>query len=119
MTETSAVAQLVREARHKLRPASAPRDARLHVQIAPPVAKVLLLRGRFRDANYIRTHVGYVVDMGAERGEQHIVRNLACIRRNLEEMGVDRDVIDREVRSIEAAVRAELWRQILLPAGDA
>jgi hypothetical protein len=121
MIEKSAVTRVVYDAKREPAPKDSVRRGggyRLHIHIAPPRAKVLLLRGRFRDAAYVRTHVGYVVDMGAERGEQHIVRNLDCIRRNLDEMGVDRNVIDQEVRSIEAAVRAELWRQILLPDGD-
>jgi hypothetical protein len=117
MTETSAVTRLVKEARHKLQPASAPRDARLHVDIARPTAKVLLKRP-FRDAVYIRGHVAYVVKESAERGEQHIVRNLISIRRKLDAMGLDRDVVDREMREIESAVRAELWRQIILGDGE-
>jgi hypothetical protein len=117
MIEKATVTRLVQQARHKLHPATAPRDPRLHIHIAPPRAKVLLKRP-YRDGEYVRRHVGYVVEMGAEEGEAHIVRNLNCIRRNLEEMGIDRGVIDQEVRSIGAAVRAELWRQILLPGGD-
>jgi hypothetical protein len=118
MTETSAVAQLVREARHKLQAASAPRDPRLHIHIAPPMAKVLLLQGRFRDAAYVRRHVEYVLSRDAEQGEQHVRRNLGAIRRTLEEMGVDKKAIDAEVRAIEAAVRAEIWRQVLTPDGQ-
>jgi hypothetical protein len=117
MTETSAVIRLVKEARHKLQPAIAPRDPRLHIDIARPTAKVLLKRP-YRDAEYVRRHVDYVVDMSADEGEAHIIRNLQCIRRNLEELGIDRKVIEQEVRSIEGAVRSELWRRILLPGGD-
>jgi hypothetical protein len=118
MIEKATVTRLVQQARHKLHPAIEPRGPRLHIHIAPPRAKVLLLRGRFRDAAYVRTHVGYVVEMGAERGEQHIVRNLTSIRRKLDAMGLDRDVVDREMREIESAVRAELWRQIILGDGE-
>lgn len=117
MTERSALTRLVQEARRKLAPAPRSEEPRLHINIERPTARVLLKRP-YRDAAYVRTHVGYVVDMGAERGEAHIVRNLNCIRQNLEEMGIDGNIVDQEVRSIEAAVRAELWRQILLPVGD-
>ena len=86
----------------------------LHIEIARPTAKVLLKRP-FRDAAYIRTHVSYVVKESAEQGEQHIIRNLLSIRRKLDEMELDREIIEREMREIEAAVRAELWRQILTP----
>ncbi|SRR5258708_36410569 len=121
MIEKSAVSRLVRDTKREAAPKDSVRrdgDYRLHIHIAPPTAKILLLRGRFRDANYVRTHVGYVVDMGAERGEQHIIRNLISIRRKLDAMGLDRDVVDREMREIESAVRAELWRQIILGDGE-
>jgi hypothetical protein len=118
MIEKATVTRLVQQARHKLQPAIAPRDPRLHIHIAPPRAKVLLIRGRYRDAAYVKRHVAYVLTRGAEQGETHIAQNLNCIRQNLEKMGIDSDVIDQEVRSIAAAVRAELWRQVLTPDGD-
>jgi hypothetical protein len=119
MTEKSAVSRAVRDARREMAPGPCEDDrARLHVHIAPPTAKVFLLPGRFRDAAYVKRHVAYVLTRGAEQGETHIAQNLNCIRQNLEEMGIDSDVIDQEVRSIAAAVRAELWRQVLTPDGD-
>src|SRR4051812_37385739 len=118
MTELSAVIRLVKEARHKVQPARAPKDPRLHVHIASPGAKVLLLQGRFRDDAYVRRHVAYVLTRDAEQGEQHVLRNLRAIRRTLQEMGVDADDADRELRSIEAKVRAELWRQVLTSDGQ-
>jgi hypothetical protein len=119
MTEKRAVARLVREAKRALAPAGVLTydSDRLSVNVGRPAAKVLLKRP-FRNAAYIRRHVASVLKQDAERGEQHILRNLLCIRRNPEDMAVDQDVIDQEIRSIEAAVRAELWRQILLPNGE-
>ena len=117
MTEKSRVVRLVSNTLSELLPARRPTrsdDPNLRVKIARPTATVLLKRP-FRDAAYIRRHVSYVVKESAEQGEQHIIRNLLSIRRKLDEMGLDREVIDRETREIEAAVRAELWRQILLP----
>jgi Family of unknown function (DUF6074) len=94
-------------------------EARLCVRIDLPGAKVRLLPGHFRDAGYIRGHVEHVLSRSAEQGEAHVRRNLRCIRGNLEAMGVNRPEIDAEIRRIEAAVRAEIWRQVLLPDGDA
>jgi hypothetical protein len=93
-------------------------DPVLHIEIAPRKAKIIPLPGRFRGAEHVRSHVDYVLTLNAERGEQHVRRNLRAIRRTLEELGVDDDAIIAEVRRFEAAVRAELWRQVLLPAGD-
>jgi hypothetical protein len=118
-TEKAKVSRVVRNAR---RHAARIRDddhARLHVHIAEPTAKVMLIPGQFRGAAYIKTHISYVVAMGAEKGEAHIIRNLGAIERTLREMGVDDAVIAAELRTIDGRVRAELWRQILTPDGDA
>jgi hypothetical protein len=118
MTEKSAISRVVRDARRDLapgEPVQRPDHPRLHVHIATVGAKVMLLPGRFRDADYLRRHVEYVLSRDAEQGEQHVLRNLGAIRRTLEEMGVDNEAIDAEVRTIEAAVRSEIWRQVLTP----
>ncbi|MCK1456674.1 hypothetical protein IVB36_38795 [Bradyrhizobium sp. 35] len=117
MADKSA-ARVVREARRELAPAAPEGDPRLHVQITIPKAKVMLLPGRFRGADYIKRHVEFVLTRSAEQGEQHVQRNLRALRRTLAEMGVDREAIDAEVRRVEAAVRAELWRQVLTPDGQ-
>ncbi|WP_456719673.1 MULTISPECIES: DUF6074 family protein [unclassified Bradyrhizobium] len=84
-------------------------------RVAGPTAKVMLLPGRFRGADYVRRHVSYVVAMDAECGEQHVQRNLDAIRRRLDEIGVDKRDANREIQTIEAAVRREIWRQVLTP----
>lgn len=111
MSETAA-SRAVREARREVAPVNRDDD---HPRIAEPKAQVLLLPGRFRGPDYIRRHVEFVVGLDAERGEQHVQRNLDAIRRRLDEMGVGKRDADREVRSIEGAVRAAIWRQVLLP----
>lgn len=119
MNDRTAVSRVVRIARQEAAPIRRDGDGpQLHVHVAEPTAQVMLLPGRFRDDSYVRRHCAYVVAMDAERGEQHVRRNLNAIRRTLDEMGVDPAVVDREVRSIEARVRAELWRQILTPDGQ-
>jgi hypothetical protein len=117
MSET-AVSRAVRDVRREITPIRRDDDhPRLHVRIAEPKAKVMLLTGRFRDAAYVRRHVEFVLTRPAEQGEQHVRRNLSALRKNLEDMGVDQIAIDAEVRRVEAAVRAELWRQVLTPDG--
>lgn len=112
MTERASVLRAVRDARQELAPIRADRGPRLRVHITQP-KKIVLLPGHFRDAAYVRRHVDFVLTLDAERGEAHVQRNLLAIRRVLDEMGVDPTDADREVRSIEAKVRAELWRQVL------
>lgn len=119
MTARSVVSGVVRGARRATAPGlKQEHDERLHVHIAEPIAKVMLLPGRFRDADYIRRHVKFVLSRSAEQGEQCVRRDLSAIRKNLRDMGVDQVAIDAEVRRIEAAVRAEIWKQVLLPGGD-
>jgi Family of unknown function (DUF6074) len=119
MTEKTAVSRAVRDARRDVAPSRRDDDSpRLHVRIAEPKAKVMLLPGRFRGTGHVKRHVEFVLTRSAEQGEQHVQRNLRAIRRTLEEMGVDQEAIDAELRTIEAAVRAELWQQVLLPDGD-
>ena len=89
-------------------------EAILPVQLSPQRA-IVLLKPPYRDAAYVRRHVEYVVAMGAERGERHVRANLECIRENLEALGIAQRDIDLEVRRIEGAVRAEIWRQVLIP----
>jgi hypothetical protein len=90
----------------------------LHVEIASAKAKVVPLPGHFRGADHVRRHVDYVLTCDAERGEQHVQRNLRAIRRTLDELGVDQDAAEREVKWFEAAVRSELWRRVLLSGGE-
>lgn len=121
MTEKSTILKLAgadrpdrsREARSTLKQ----REPILHVEIARPTAKVFLKRP-YRDAAYVRTHVDCVVKMTAAQGEQHIIANLASIRRKLEAMGLERETVEQEVRDIQARVRSELWRRILLPEDE-
>ena len=118
MTERSAIDQLVRRSRRSVAPSSptSTHDGpKLHVHIADPKAKVMLLPGRYRGADYIRAHVAHVLSRPPEQGEAHVFRNLACIRENLEALGIARADVDAEVRRIESAVRAEIWRQVLTP----
>lgn len=115
MNET-AILKAVRDVRREVAPVRRADDRhQLHVPIAEPKAKVMVLPGRFRDDAYVRRHVEFVIRLDAERGEAHVRRNLDAIRRRLDELGVDREDADREVRIIEGRVRAEIWRQVLLP----
>jgi|ERR1700722_13381991 hypothetical protein len=115
MIET-AISRAVREVRREVAPDRRDDDHRqLRIRMTEPKAKVRLLPGHFRDAAYVRRHVSYVIAMDAERGEQHVQRNLDAIRRRLDEMGIGPQDADREVRTIEAAVRREIWQRVLLP----
>lgn len=93
-------------------------EPRLPVKIEMPGAKVMLLPGRYRNADYVRRHVDHVLSLDAAPGEAHVLQNLECIRSNLREIGVSDPEIDAEVRSIESAVRREVWRRVILGDPD-
>ena len=116
MNDLSALSRVVRTARREAAPVRRDDDRpRLPVRIAEREAKVMLLPGRFRGADHVKRHVDFVLTRDAEQGEQHVRRNLHALRLTMEEMGIDQDVIDAEVRRFEAMVRAEIWQRVLLP----
>jgi hypothetical protein len=55
----------------------------------------------------------------AKTGERLLVATLQQQARVLARKGVPPDLIERECRALEAAVRTELWRLILAPDGAA
>ncbi|QIG96294.1 DUF6074 family protein [Bradyrhizobium sp. 6(2017)] len=112
MTDKSAVRSVVHDVRRDVAPVDRDVDNR---RVAAPTAKIMLLPGRFRGADYVRRHVSYVLTRPAEQGERHVQDNLREIRRLLDEIGVDKREADQEIRTIEAAVRREIWRQVLTP----
>jgi len=114
MTDRATLARLA----HDARPNPAAPVRRLHEQQLPvrvdmPGAKVMLLPGKYRDAAYVQRHVEHVLSRPADQGEAHVLRNLRCIRQDLEAMGIGPAEIAKEVCRIEGAVRAEIWRQVL------
>lgn len=113
MTDAAQIARIGRRAIGRAARKSEP--ARLQVKVDLPGAKVFLLQGRYRHADYIARHVAHVLSRPADIGEAHVVRNLQAIRRSLLEIGVTEDQADAELQIIHSRVRAEIWRQVLLP----
>lgn len=116
MTDAVQIARIGRRAIGRATPEREP--ARLPVKVDLPGAKVFLLQGRYRHADYIARHVAYVLSRPADVGEAHVLRNLLAIRRSLLEIGVSEKQADAELQIIHSRVRAEMWRQVLLPEAD-
>jgi hypothetical protein len=53
--------------------------------------------------------------MNADAGERHLVRQLRIQRENLQRRDIAGAIIDREVATLDAAIRAALWRAVLTP----
>ena len=51
----------------------------------------------------------------ADAAENYLAAELRRYRRDLQAMGIPREIIKRELRAMEPAVRGELWRLIFGP----
>jgi hypothetical protein len=65
---------------------------------------------------FVERHARLIAAMKADAGERHLHRQLRIQFENLERKDIDRGVIEREVISLDAAIRAALWQTILAPA---
>jgi hypothetical protein len=57
--------------------------------------------------------VEQMLDRDAEAAEQHLRQHIACQERTLFKKQIPAEAIARELKSLEAAVRAGLWRYVL------
>ncbi|MFC5371412.1 DUF6074 family protein [Brevundimonas faecalis] len=72
----------------------------------------LAARRRFIDRQAAVAH-----GMKPESGERHITRMIDQQREILLRKGVRPDTVNRECVSMEAAIRAALWRAVMTPGG--
>lgn len=81
---------------------------------APQQAAVVPFPAARRGA-YIRKQATRMAELSATHAEAHLRQQLRLQAETMQRKGVDERTIAREVRSLESAVRAELWRQIFAP----
>jgi hypothetical protein len=74
---------------------------------------------RWRHRPFVLKHAGNVADMGQAAGERYLGQQLDVQRKTMEKRGIAPELIDAEVGALERAIRAELWRMILMPGGAA
>jgi hypothetical protein len=63
-----------------------------------------------RRLDLIQRQAEYALCLKPEKAEQHIQRQLQCQRDALGRRGVSDDIIAIEIRGMEAAIRAVMWR---------
>jgi len=68
---------------------------------------------------FIDRQAAVALGMKAESGERHILRTVEQQRAILLRKGVKPATVNRECVSLEAAIRAALWRAVLTPGGAA
>lgn len=62
--------------------------------------------------DFIARQAAYAASLRRESGEAHIQRQLDTQRQVMHRRGVAPTRIEREVKALESAIRAALWRQI-------
>jgi hypothetical protein len=72
-----------------------------------------------RRLDLIHRQADYALCLKPEKAEQHIARQLQCQAEALRRRGVSGDVIDRELKSMEAAIRAAMWHVVFDTPGGA
>lgn len=74
---------------------------------------------RVRNRAFITRHAVRMTEMARPKAEQHLQRLLEQQMDVMRKRGVPEPVIIQEARAVEAAVRAELWRVVILEGGAA
>jgi Family of unknown function (DUF6074) len=62
--------------------------------------------------DFITRQTRYASELRQESGEAHIRRQLEAQRQVMSRRGIALGLIEREVRALEGAIRAAMWRQI-------
>lgn len=72
-----------------------------------------------RRVDYVARQAARVAELSHHSGEHHLRHQLRVQREAMERRGIDPQVIERELRSLEAAIRCRLWHDILTPGDSA
>ncbi|WP_246504933.1 DUF6074 family protein [Microvirga antarctica] len=72
-----------------------------------------------RRRSLIKKTAGYMASTTASVAESHLKNQLSRLESRLRKAGVSETAILGERRAYEAAIRSELWRQVLTPGGAA
>ena len=68
---------------------------------------------------FISRHAARIADAAPKTGEKLLAHQIRQQAAALARKGVAADIVERECRALEAAIRAELWRVVLQPEGAA
>ena len=70
-----------------------------------------------RRLDFVERHARIISNMSAEVGEGHLQRQLDIQHQTLARKGVSDVAIRAELRSLQNAIRAALWRVVFAPRG--
>lgn len=80
-------------------------------------AKILVFPLRNR-IGFVERQARQIAGMSADAGERHLTHQLRVQREALERRGIDPELICAEITSLEAAIKAALWKAVLAPGGQ-
>lgn len=72
---------------------------------------------RTQDRPFIERHARRMASFRPHKAEEHLQRLLAATGETMRKRGIVEAVISDELRAIECAIRAAIWRVILLEGG--
>jgi Family of unknown function (DUF6074) len=70
-----------------------------------------------RRVGFVSRQATRIAELNENAGERHLQQTLLVQRQAMERRGIDAALIQREMKCLEAAIRASLWRVILTPGG--
>jgi hypothetical protein len=98
-------------------------DVRPDVGASPPSARrswpsaTVLVFSPLRPREYVERMAMIILEVDAERGEMYLSLDMKLIGNDLIAAGADPAIVKREVCALESAIRAEMWRRVLIPGG--
>jgi hypothetical protein len=72
-----------------------------------------------RNRSKVRRTAAFMASVPERHGEGHLREQIRRLREGLTRRGVPAPLVEQECRSYEVALRAELWRIVLLEGGGA
>jgi hypothetical protein len=72
---------------------------------------------RHRNRRFVRRHAARMAELSPVTAEKHLRHQLSIQVETMLKRGIDPDAVERERRSLETAIRAELWHLVLMPGG--
>jgi hypothetical protein len=68
---------------------------------------------------FIQKQANRAADLNADSGERHVQHQIKCQADAMRRKGIDEALIAREMRCMESAIRAALWRIVMKAPGGA
>lgn len=74
---------------------------------------------RTRHRPFVLKHARNVAGKRADVGERYLADQLQIQRETMLKRGIAPEIVEQEVKSLELAIRAAIWRCVLTPGGAA